>query len=159
MKKPYLVDPCGKVRWSIIEKIGKLSNKKEGTELITNWSCPAIYRNKKNYQELSEIYGINLNLIQETFSHLIWPIGYYSLYEHQLKQYWEFVEPLIVPKALRITPKMNKFPVYYLLYCTNNKSGISLAKSSIKSIKEGLRAGQRDIMQIVEEMIQGVKKQ
>ena len=44
----FFVDPCGAVGWKkVIERICLRANKREGTELILNWSWDAINRNLK----------------------------------------------------------------------------------------------------------------
>ncbi len=74
-KKPialFLVDPCGSVSWNkVIQKICDRSEKKQGTDMILNWSWEAIKRNlseKNKNKILSKIYGIPIENIESEFA-------------------------------------------------------------------------------------------
>lgn len=136
----FLVDPCGHVDWRVIEKIGKLAldeknNPKEGIELILNLSSMAIFRNPENISLLVKIFGLSKKQIEEKF-----PLGtsskqFLEEYIRNLNRFWKNIIEIKVPLSLKF--KVRKKEVkesYYLLYCTNNTSGISLAKNKMSKI-------------------------
>ncbi|MHA1647249.1 MAG: hypothetical protein ACTSVL_06730 [Promethearchaeota archaeon] len=136
----FLVDPCGAVDWKVIEKIGTLAidennELKEGIELILNLSSMAMYRNPKNRVLLAKIFGLSEKQIKEKFPQ---KISFQKLLEEYIKnlsRFWNYIIEIKVPLSLKL--KVRKKEVkesYYLLYCTNNPSGISLAKNKISKI-------------------------
>lgn len=144
----FLVDPCGSVDWKeVIKKICERSNKQEGTELILNWSYEAIARtintDSKN-QILSKIYGIPLENIEKEFEGINEMEDYLNKYINQLKNYFKYVIKYGVPRDRKTKPKQSKYRKYFLLVCTNNSSGASLAGYKAKKIKQDLR-GYKDM--------------
>ncbi|MFX0073727.1 MAG: hypothetical protein ACFFAO_21825 [Candidatus Hermodarchaeota archaeon] len=143
----FFVDPCGMIGWNeVIEKICKRSKKKEGTELILNWSWEAIIRNlNTDYKNsvLSKIYGIPISKINEVFNE-IEIIEFLNMYVKKLRKYFKFVEIIGVPRERRFKPRLSKHRKYFLLYCTNNESGRSLAGYKAQIIRERI-IGFKDI--------------
>ncbi len=139
----FLVDPCGMVEWNeIIKKICMRSQKKEGTELILNWSWEAINRNLNTENKnsiLSKIYGIPLKDVEIEFKNIIHMEQFLEKYIDQLKQYFLHVNKVGVPKDRKLKPRQSTYRKYFLLYCTNNKSGLSLAGYKTEKIKRQLR--------------------
>lgn len=139
----FLVDPCGSVGWKdVIEKICKRSNKEEGTELILNWSWEAINRNLttefKN-EMLSRIYGTSIEKIEEEFKEINSMDAFLKKYIEQLEKYFKHVIHVGVPRDRKIRPKMSSHKKYFLLFCTNNESALSLGGSKTKNIKKAMR--------------------
>ena len=142
-KALFLVDPCGVVSWKkVIEKICLRSNKKEGTDLILNWSWDAINRNLSTISKkdvLSEIYGIPLDKIETEFENIHTMSEFFLKYKNQLKKYFEYVVEVGVPRDRKTKPKQSTHKKYYLVLCTNNRSALSLAGYQIRKIKDKLR--------------------
>ncbi|MHA1764662.1 MAG: hypothetical protein ACTSVK_00195 [Promethearchaeota archaeon] len=136
----FLVDPCGHVDWKVIEKIGKLAldennEPKEGIELILNLSSMAMFRNPKNKSLLSKIYGYSKKKIEKNFPPETSTQQFLEEYIRNLNNFWENITEIKVPLSLKF--KVRKKEVeksYYLLYCTNNESGNSLAKNKMRKI-------------------------
>jgi hypothetical protein len=140
VKGIFLVDPCGGVDWEIIQKIGLKALEKKGIELILNWSSQSIYRNPTP-KNLSRIFGISVDNQKEVFSPEIKISEYLEIYKTQLGEFWEYIEEVKIPLSTKVKPRKNQVKAsYYLLYCTNNKQGISIAKGKMKKIEEGLRS-------------------
>ena len=147
----FLVDPCGMVSWNkVILKICERSNKLEGTELILNWSWEVIARTintpSKN-STLSEIYGIPLDDIDEEFQGLDLDNmeEFKNMYIQQLKEYFKYVVEVGVSKNRRLKPKLSTYRKYFLIFCTNNKSALSLAGYQLKKIEKKIRGNIREI--------------
>ena len=150
-KSLFLVDPCGMVSWNkVILKICKRSNKLEGTELILNWSWEVIARNLNTQSKnstLSEIYGIPLENIDEEFQDL----GldnmqeFKNIYIQQLEAYFKHVVEVGVPKDRQLRPKQSQYRKYFLIFCTNNKSALSLAGYQLERIEQNVRGNIRKI--------------
>lgn len=151
-KKPialFLVDPCGMVSWNkIVKKICERANKKQGTDMILNWSWEAIARTMTTENKnsvLSKIYGIPREKISEEFEYINTMEQFLSKYIQQLRQYFEFVELQGVPKERKLKPKLSKFNKYFLILCTNNPSALSIAGHKKKKIMKSFRNGYKDI--------------
>lgn len=144
----FFVDPCGVVGWNdVIKKICQRSNKQEGTELILNWSYEAIARTintESKNTTLSKMYGIPLEDIDKEFEGITEMEQYLNKYLGQLKNYFEYVINYGVPRDRKIKPKLSDYRKYFLIVCTNNSSGASLAGYKAKEIKQKLR-GYKDM--------------
>ena len=145
----FFVDPCGIVEWKkVITLICKRSNKREGTEMILNWSWDAISRTlptKFKNSTLSKIYGIPIERIDEEFQDILTMKDFLEKYLEQLRQHFKYVVEVGVPRDRRLKPKQSKYRKYFLILCTNNLSGLSLAGYQIEKIGEKLRDGIRDM--------------
>ena len=141
----FLVDPCGAVSWNkVIKKICDRSQKDEGTELILNWSWEAINRNLTKADinlTLNKIYGIPLTKIDKEFEKIKTMEQFLEKYIRQLKKHFKYVIEYGVDKTLAVKPKRSGYKTYFLLYCTNNKSGRSLAGNKTKKIKTQMARG------------------
>lgn len=139
----FLVDPCGVVGFrDVISKICRRAQKQEGTELILNWSWDAIARNlntKNRDGILSKVYGIPLDQIKEEFKGIESMEQYLKKYINLLKEDFHFVNNVGVPRDRKFKPKQSTYRKYYLLFCTNNESGISLAGYKTRKIKKAMR--------------------
>jgi len=147
----FLVDPCGMVSWNkVILKICERSNKLEGTELILNWSWEAIARTintQSKNSTLSEIYGIPLENIDKEFQGL----GldnmeeFKNMYIQQLEEYFKHVVEVGVSRDRQLKPRQSPHRKYFLIFCTNNKSALSLAGYQLKKIEKNVRGNIRKI--------------
>ena len=94
-----------------------------------------MFRNPTNISLLTKIFGFSKEQIEEKF-----PLGTPSQklmekYKRNLNRFWKNIIEIKVPLSLKF--KVRKKEVkksYYLLYCTNNSSGISLAKNKMSKI-------------------------
>jgi len=149
----FFVDPCGIVSWfEVIEKICKRSNKKEGTELILNWSWEAINRNLNSPSKnsvLNKVYGTPINRIDEEFREIIKMNQFLEKYINQLREYFKYVVRIGVPKDRKIKPKLSQYKKYFLLLCTNNKSALSLAGHKAEKIKDRMRGNFLDMKKFI----------
>lgn len=145
----FFVDPCGAVDWkNIIERICRRANRREGTELILNWSWEAINRTLKTESKnlmLSKIYGIPIERIDEEFKGLINIDDFLNKYKRQLKEYFDYVIEVGVPRDRKLKPKQSEHKKYFLILCTNNPSALSLAGYQIEKIGVQMREGIADM--------------
>lgn len=148
MMKPillFLVDPCGMLKWDpIIKAIGEKANQQEGVEMILNWNTDTIIRNKKRpsfYQTMSQVYGMPENEVELYLKGCDSLDEYFEKYAKRLNHYWKYVDRLNVKKYTKIKPRAPEQPSYYLVFCTNNKAGHSIAVNKIKKIKTFLDKG------------------
>lgn len=145
----FFVDPCGIVDWKkVIELICIRSNKREGTEMILNWSWDAINRTlptKSKNSTLSKIYGMPIEKIDKEFKDILTMKDFLEKYLGQLRKYFKHVVDVGVPRDRKLKPKQSEHRKYFLILCTNNQSGLSLAGYQIEKIGENLRDGMGDM--------------
>jgi hypothetical protein len=139
----FFVDPCASIEWDLISKIGNLcidesGEKIEGVEMILNWSTMAIYRNPDNWNLKSKIYGMSELDLRNKISDEPSLDDQLHFYKEKLGQYWNCVEEVGIPLTGHPKIKKKSTPAYHLLYCTNNKSGKSLAQNKMNKLKEDL---------------------
>ncbi len=80
---------------------------------------------------------------------------YFKIYQAQLKRYWKHVEKVVIKKFTTIKPKAPQLPSYYLVFCTNNKEGHSIATNKFDKINDKLQRGDyQDIGKLIKEMRQ-----
>lgn len=140
VKGIFLVDPCGAVNWDVIQKIGQKANQMEGIELILNWSSQSIYRNPNAFNNLSKVFGMPKEEVRKNFPENTEIHEYLDVYIKNLEKYWKFVEKVKIPTSLKLKVRKNELKsTYFLLYCTNNDKGISLAKGKMKKIRKSIK--------------------